>query len=38
MVKEPKRTGNPRIRELARQIRETVSKVRKIENGGNGGT
>jgi ribosome-binding protein aMBF1 (putative translation factor) len=38
MVKEAERTGSPRIRELARQIRETVSKVRKIENGGNGGT
>lgn len=37
MVKEAERTGSPRIRELARQIRETVSKVRKIENGGNGG-
>lgn len=38
MVKEAERTGNPRIRELARQIRETVSKLRRIENGGNGGT
>lgn len=37
IVKEAERTGNARLMELARQIRETVSKVRKIENGGNGG-
>lgn len=37
IVKEAEKTGNARLMELARQIRETVSKVRKIENGGNGG-
>jgi hypothetical protein len=37
IVKEAERTSNARLMELARQIRETILKVRKIENGGNGG-